>query len=106
MRSKSSQSLESTGSENVGRGTGKSDLFLISFRMVIALRGGFSCDVIVYGTEPSAPTLMFQPRGPNFFLSWIMAWKKQIPNTSFRHVTPRTKEYIEMNQSKKQQESC
>lgn len=47
MRSKSSQSLESTGSENVGRGTGKSDLFLISFRMVIALRGGFSCDVIV-----------------------------------------------------------
>ena len=35
-------------------------------------------------------TFMFQPRGPNFFLSWIMAWKKQIPNTSFRHVTPRT----------------
>lgn len=45
MRSKSSQSLESTGSENVGkRGAGKSDLFLISVRMVIALRGGFSCD--------------------------------------------------------------
>ena len=40
MRSKSSQSLESTGK----RGAGKSDLFLISVRMVIALRGGFSCD--------------------------------------------------------------
>ena len=33
---------------------------------------------------------MFQPRGPNFFLSWIMAWKKHRPNTSFLQVTPRT----------------
>ena len=38
----------------------------------------------------STLTLIFQPRGPNFFLSWMMAWKKQIPNTSLRHVTPRT----------------
>ena len=35
---------------------------------------------------------MFQPSGPNFFLSWMIAWKKQIPNTSLRHVTPRTVE--------------
>ena len=33
---------------------------------------------------------MFQPRGPNFFLSWMMAWKKHRPNTSFLQVTPRT----------------
>ena len=38
----------------------------------------------------STLTLIFQPRGPNFFLSWMMAWKKHIPNTSLRHVTPRT----------------
>ena len=40
--------------------------------------------------DRSTLTLIFQPRGPNFFLSWIMAWKKHIPNTSLRHVTPRT----------------
>ena len=34
--------------------------------------------------------MMFQPRGPNFFLSWMMAWKKHRPNTSFLQVTPRT----------------
>lgn len=35
-------------------------------------------------------TLMFHPKGPNFFRSWIMAWKKHIPNTNFRQVTPKT----------------
>jgi len=33
---------------------------------------------------------MFQPSAPNFVLYWMMARKKQIPNTSLRHVTPRT----------------
>lgn len=26
---------------------------------------------------------MFHPIGPNFLLSWMMAWKKQNPNNSF-----------------------
>lgn len=33
---------------------------------------------------------MFHPRGPNFFLSWIVAWKKQRPKVILRHLIPRT----------------
>ena len=32
--------------------------------------------------------MIFHPSGPNFFLSRMTAWKKQIPNISLRHVTP------------------
>lgn len=35
-------------------------------------------------------TLMFQPRGPNFFLSSTIAWKKHRPNTIRLQLTPRT----------------
>lgn len=35
-------------------------------------------------------TLIFQPSGPNFFLSWMIAWKKQIPNTILLQSLPRT----------------
>lgn len=39
---------------------------------------------------------MFHPRGPNFFRSWMTAWKKQIPKTSRLHVTPRAGDEIEL----------
>ena len=42
------------------------------------------------GFEYYLVTLMFQPRGPNFFLSWMMAWKKQTPNTIFLQLIPST----------------
>ena len=33
-------------------------------------------------------TLIFQPSGPNFFRSCMIAWKKHNPNTNFLHVLP------------------
>jgi len=30
---------------------------------------------------------MFQPRGPNFLLSWMTAWKKENENRSFLQIS-------------------
>jgi len=35
--------------------------------------------------------LIFQPRGPNFLRSWMIAWKKHNPKTNFLHVLPSAK---------------
>jgi len=37
--------------------------------------------MIIVAESESSRTLMFQPSGPNFLRSRVIAWKKQIPNT-------------------------
>ena len=37
---------------------------------------------------------MFHPKGPNFFLSWITAWKKHIPKIIFLQFDPRAENQI------------
>ena len=47
---------------------------------------------------------MFQPRGPNFFLSRIITLKKQRPNISLRHVMPRSEDREREGEREKERE--
>lgn len=42
-----------------------------------------NCLMLIRRSDSLNPYGMFQPSGPNFFLSWTRAWKKQTPYRSF-----------------------